>query len=112
MGVTVFSLGVGKKYDVIQLNSMATDPDHDHVFRSSDFSHLSWWLSEKIKDKVCDSKFKSILIQVVIKLLDIPTLNYNVPTTCNRLSVDLHNYFGAKFRVIHYGCLNQGRKTH
>ena len=59
MGVTVFSLGVGKEYDIIQLNSMATDSDHDHVFRSSDFSHLRWWLSEKIKDKICDSKFKA-----------------------------------------------------
>lgn len=66
MGVTIFSLGVGKEYDVNQLNSMATDPDHDHVFRSSDFSHLRWWLSEKIKDKACKSTFKSILSQVML----------------------------------------------
>ena len=66
MGVTIFSLGVGNEYDIIQLNSMATDPDHDHAFRVSDFSHLRWWLSEKIKDKICDSKFKSNLIQVVV----------------------------------------------
>ncbi|KAL9981494.1 hypothetical protein ACROYT_G010201 [Oculina patagonica] len=54
MGVTVLSLGVGREYDVNQLNAMATDPDHDHVF-TSDFSHLHSSLVEKIKDKVCTS---------------------------------------------------------
>lgn len=72
MGVTVFSLGVGKEYDVNQLNSMATDPDNDHVFRSSEFSRLRWWLSEKIKDKICDSK----LCQVLLVNLSTGHLNF------------------------------------
>lgn len=62
MGVTVFSLGVGKEYDVNQLNAMATDPDHDHVFTSDYLDlHSMTSLVEKIKDKVCTSKFNSVL---------------------------------------------------
>jgi len=99
MGVTVFSLGVGKQYDVNQLNSMATDPDHDHVFRSSDFSHLRWWVSERIKDKVCDSTLKSILSQVLLfDFRTFPTLTVK-PHDMQSLSVDLRNYVETKFRV-------------
>ena len=60
MGITVFSLGVGKEYNVNQLKVIATDPDHDHVF-TSDFSHLHTPLVEKMKHKACTSKFDSIL---------------------------------------------------
>ena len=71
MGVTIFGLGVGNEYDINQLNSMATDPDHDHVFRSSNFLHLRWWLSERIKGKVCESTFKSN--QITCTLLNART---------------------------------------
>lgn len=37
---------------------MVIDFDYDYVFRLLDFLYLCWWLSEKIKDKICDSKFK------------------------------------------------------
>ena len=39
MGVTFFSFGVGNAFDVNQLNTMATDPDLDHVF-TADFKQL------------------------------------------------------------------------
>lgn len=83
MGVTVFSLGVGREYDVNQLNAMATDPDHDHVF-TSDFSHLHSSLVEKIKDKACTSKFDSILEWDMAHVAT--ACNRDKFTTCTRLS--------------------------
>ena len=52
MGVTVFSLGVGNAFDVNQLNTMATDPDREHVF-TADFKQLGSSVIEKIKEKAC-----------------------------------------------------------
>ena len=56
MGVTIFSLGVGNAFDANQLNTMATDPDRDHVF-TADFSKLGSSVIEKIKDKACRGVF-------------------------------------------------------
>lgn len=52
MGVTIFSLGVGNAFDVNQLNTVATDPDREHVF-TADFKQLGSSVIEKIKEKAC-----------------------------------------------------------
>ena len=63
MGVTIFSLGVGRAFDINQLNIMATDPDRDHVF-TADFSKLGRKIIERIKSKAC--RGKSSLCKIMI----------------------------------------------
>lgn len=50
-GVTVFSVGVGKNYDLKELQDMATDPDSQHVFKG-EFDALSSQV-ESIVDMAC-----------------------------------------------------------
>ena len=50
-GVTVFSVGIGKHYDLKQLEDMATDPDSQHVFKG-EFDALSSQV-ESIVDTAC-----------------------------------------------------------
>lgn len=59
MGVKVFSLGIGKAYDINQLKTMATDPDRDHVF-TAEFMQLDWSLSDQIKVKACKGTVTSM----------------------------------------------------
>lgn len=54
MGVTIFSIGIGKNFNQKQLEDMATDPDTEHVFKA-DFKYLDT-ISDKIKDGVCQGK--------------------------------------------------------
>ena len=50
-GVTIYSLGIGKNFNINQLNDMASDPDSDHVF-TADFTQLDP-VVEQIKNKAC-----------------------------------------------------------
>ena len=54
MGVTIFSIGIGKNFNPRELEDIATDPDIDHVFKA-DFNSLHL-LVDKIKDGVCQGK--------------------------------------------------------
>ena len=54
LGVTVFSVGIGTKYVIQELNEMATDPDNEHVF-TADFNDMQT-IVQKIKESVCKSK--------------------------------------------------------
>ena len=51
MGVTIFSLGIGKEYKKDELDEMATDPDSAHVL-TGDFDELDQVLP-KIKKQCC-----------------------------------------------------------
>ena len=53
-GVTVFSVGIGKNYDVKELEDMATDPDSQHVFKA-DFDALKN-IENTIVDSACKGK--------------------------------------------------------
>ena len=50
-GVTVFSVGAGKNYDLKELQDMATDPDSQHVFKG-EFDALSTQV-DSIVDMAC-----------------------------------------------------------
>ena len=50
-GVTVFIVGVGKNYDLKELQEMATDPDSQHVFKG-EFDAISSQV-ESIIDMAC-----------------------------------------------------------
>ena len=55
-GVTIYSLGIGKNYDMKQLQEMASDPDSDHVF-TADFTQLDPVI-QQIKNQACKGKFR------------------------------------------------------
>ena len=55
MGVTIFTLGVGRAFDINQLNAIATDPDKEHVF-TCEFSQLGTRVIERIKSQACKGK--------------------------------------------------------
>ena len=50
-GVSVFSVGIGKNYNLKELEDMATDPDSQHVFKG-EFDALSSQV-ESIVDTAC-----------------------------------------------------------
>jgi len=55
MGVTIFSLGIGKEYKKDELDEMATDPDSAHVL-TGDFDELDQVLP-KIKKQSCTGEY-------------------------------------------------------
>ena len=54
LGVTVFSVGIGTKYVIQELNEMATDPDNQHVF-TANFDAMQT-IAQKITGRVCNGK--------------------------------------------------------
>ena len=52
-GVVIFAIGVGDGPDQLELNAIATDPDHSHVFFVTDFDALNF-IKETIKHKACE----------------------------------------------------------
>ncbi|KAK3726333.1 hypothetical protein QZH41_008963, partial [Actinostola sp. cb2023] len=64
IGVTIFTLGIGTKYWIKELNEIATDPDEDHVFTSG-FDELDK-MAELIKDKACKVHFVSRLMKTTL----------------------------------------------
>lgn len=53
IGVKIFSIGVGSGIDVSELETVASSPPDDHVFRLQNFEDLSS-LVEKISDTTCN----------------------------------------------------------
>lgn len=54
-GVTVFSVGVGAGPNLPELNSMATDPDNQHVFVVNNFDALTQ-IKGTLQQKACEGK--------------------------------------------------------
>ena len=59
MGVKVFGIGVGEKFDQAQLSDIATNPDSEHVFTAS-FDGLDS-IVNRIQNKVCIGELKLFL---------------------------------------------------
>ena len=81
-GCTVFSLGVGKNYDMEQLKEIATDPDSQHVLKA-DFDSLDSSLVDTIVGTACKGMliniFRERAVVIVGKLLAILlSFRYNV----------------------------------
>ena len=55
MGVTIFSVGIGKEFKKDELDEMATDPDSAHVL-TGDFDQLDQLLP-KIKEQSCTGEY-------------------------------------------------------
>ena len=53
-GVTIYSIGIGKNFELQQLQEMASDPDSDHVF-TADFTQLDS-LVGRIKQRACKGR--------------------------------------------------------
>ena len=54
-GVTIFSVGVGRYFNVKELDSMATDPDKNHVF-TSDWKQLQHIVND-MKKAICLGRY-------------------------------------------------------
>lgn len=54
-GVTVISIGIGKNYDLKELEKMATDPDSQHLFKGK-FDALSSEV-DSIVDTACTGRY-------------------------------------------------------
>lgn len=55
-GINMFSIGVGSRTNIPELNAIASDPDKDHVFSLSNFNSLSAWV-DKLSAVSCDGEF-------------------------------------------------------
>lgn len=56
-GVTIFSIGIGKNYDLDELKQMATDPDSRHTFKA-EFDALKY-IVNTIVDMACKGRSTS-----------------------------------------------------
>ena len=60
-GVTIFSVGIGRGYNVEQLRDMATDPDSQHVYKA-DFNNLDT-IVKSLKDRACMGRYSVFVFQ-------------------------------------------------
>lgn len=58
-GVTIFSVGIGRRYNIQQLKEMATEPDSQHVYKV-DINVNVDTVTSSIKDRVCLGKLRKL----------------------------------------------------
>lgn len=56
LGLTVIAVGIGGGVDIALMNSIASDPDSDHVFLVGGY-HLLSTVQSKIEHTACDRKY-------------------------------------------------------
>lgn len=60
----MFSIGIGGDINIQELNSIATDPDTEHVFTVTNFASLKT-ISNSLTSRTCDGNVLGILIHEV-----------------------------------------------
>ena len=70
MGVTVFGVGVGSRYDKTEINQIASDPDSTYAFEFTQFDELSSVLSGRVTEQACKEPAPlSVSLQILLCFL-------------------------------------------
>ena len=64
-GVTIFSVGIGRRYNIQQLKEMATEPDSQHVYKVDINNVNGDMVTSSIKDRVCLGKLRKLFFFLV-----------------------------------------------
>ena len=60
LGVSIFSISVGRAVSILELNGIASDPDKDYVLRLSSFNQLPNFV-DKVRSMLCSGKFPKFI---------------------------------------------------